>query len=210
MEFDVNAYLGAVTRSVTNLERDRKPVRSVTLTRSYDTTPDDLWDAITNPERLPRSFLPIHGELKIGGRYQFEGQAGGTITACTPPEFVSVTWEYGPQTSWVEVRIASEGDGRSRFTLSHICPIDEHWETYGPGAVGVGWDLTIIGFAYHIAGLSTDHFKDESWMLSAETKAFIFGASEDWSRAAIAAGDNPAHAEAAARRTAGFYTGEEL
>jgi hypothetical protein len=68
MKFNFHAYLGAVTRTVTVLEREGKPARNVTLERLYDTTADDLWDAVTNPERLPRWFLPVSGELKLGGR----------------------------------------------------------------------------------------------------------------------------------------------
>ena len=82
MNFDVQANLDAAKRSVSSLERDEKPARAVTLTRSYETTLDDLWDAVTNGERIPRWFLPITGVLGTGGRYQLEGNAGGTITAC--------------------------------------------------------------------------------------------------------------------------------
>ena len=57
----------------------------VVASRSYDTDIDDLWEAITNAERIPRWFLPITGELRLGGRYQLQGNAGGTITACEPP-----------------------------------------------------------------------------------------------------------------------------
>ena len=82
---DVRDYLGAVERTVSSLERDGKPARAVTVARSYNTTVEDVWDAVTNGERIPRWFLPISGELKLGGRYQLEGNAGGTITACEPP-----------------------------------------------------------------------------------------------------------------------------
>ena len=39
-------------------------------------------------------------------------------------------------------------------------------------------------------------------------KEFITGSSERWGQAAVAAGTDPADAEAAARRTTAFYTGE--
>ena len=41
-----------------------------------------------------------------------------------------------------------------------------------------------------------------------EGKAYIVGSAEDWGRAAIAAGDHPGPATAAAKLTAAFYTGE--
>ena len=59
MNFDVHAHLSAVERSVSSLERDGQPARAVTLSRTYETTLDDLWDAVTNGERIPRWFLPI-------------------------------------------------------------------------------------------------------------------------------------------------------
>ena len=84
MNLDVECNLGAVERSVSVLHRDGKPARAVTLSRSYETTIEDLWDAVTNGERIPRWFLPISGDLELGGRYQLEGNAGGVITACEP------------------------------------------------------------------------------------------------------------------------------
>lgn len=39
-----------------------------------------MWDACTDPERIPRWFLPISGDLRLNGRYQLEGNAGGAIT----------------------------------------------------------------------------------------------------------------------------------
>ena len=93
MNFDFDACLGAVTRTVAALERDGKPARAVTLSRTYATSIDDLWDAVTNPERLPRWFAPVEGDLKPGGRYQVVGNAGGTIPACQAPRLFDLTWE---------------------------------------------------------------------------------------------------------------------
>ena len=85
--------------------------------------------------------LPISGDLKLGGRYQLEGNAGGTITRCDPPTHLALTWEYGGQVSWVDVRLSPERQG-TRAGLEHAAHMpDEFWAQYGPGAVGVGWDL---------------------------------------------------------------------
>src|SRR5215813_14546632 len=105
MPLDVERHLGAVTRTVSELTRDSKPARCVTLTRLYDTTVDDLWDAVTNPERLPRWFLPVEGDLRLGGRYQLKGNASGQITTCDAPRVLNHTWEFGGQISWVQVRL---------------------------------------------------------------------------------------------------------
>lgn len=205
MSIDFTTYLGAVTRTVTDLEHEGKPARNVTLERKYDTNPEDLWDAVTNPERLPRWFLAVSGDLRPGGYYQFKGNAGGTISDCIPPRFLSVTWEFDGGVSWVEVRIVAEEKSQSRLTLSHICPIDDHWKQYGPGAVGVGWDLGLLGLVFHLMD-EAEQLDEEAFAASAEGKAYITRACEDWRRAAVDSGDDAAHAAVAAKRTTDFYT----
>lgn len=207
MSFNLESCFGAVTRTVLELEREGKPARSVTLERSYDTTPDDLWDAMTDPERLPRWFAPVSGELKLGGRYQVQNNAGGVITECEPPHYFSVTWEFGGGVSWVELRIAAEGEDRSRLKLSHICPIDDHWKKFGPGAVGVGWDVALVGLEFHLSARDAERIDEEAFGASSEGKSFMVRCSEDWGRAAVAAGEDPSHAGEAAKQVAFFYTG---
>ena len=87
----------------------RDDARTLVISRVYDTTLEDLWDACTNAERLPRWFLPVSGELRPGGRYSFAGNASGTIERCEPPQAVDATWEYGGKTSWVELRLGRRG-----------------------------------------------------------------------------------------------------
>lgn len=70
MQIDVARVLGLVARSVRNFERNGKPASAVTLTRLYDTSVDDLWDAVTSRERIPRWFAAVEGDLQLGGRYQ--------------------------------------------------------------------------------------------------------------------------------------------
>ncbi len=207
MSFDVERHLGAVERSVAALERDGKPVRAVTLVRSYDTTIDDLWDALTTAERIPRWFAPVSGDLKRGGRFQITGNAGGVITDCEKPTFLAMTWEFGAETSWVEVRLAAEGANRARLALTHIAPVSEHWAKYGPGAVGVGWELGLLGLALHLADPVAAKMDEATFHTVPEGKALITGSGDAWGEAAIAGGEAPAVARASARRTIAFYTG---
>jgi uncharacterized protein YndB with AHSA1/START domain len=181
-------------------------------TRIYDTTVDDLWDAITIPERLARWFLPVEGDLKLGGRYQLKGNAGGTITRCDPPEALELTWEFAGGTSWVNLRLAADGE-KTRLTLEHIAHEDgigkEHLEKYGPGATGVGWDLGLHGLKQHVANpaVALDPAAFEAWTHSSEGKAFIRECGEAWREAHIASGANPEEAHAQAERTIAAYTG---
>ena len=84
---------------MSSVERDGHSARAVTLSRSYGTTVEDLWDAVTNGERIPRWFLPVSGELGPGGRYQLEGNAGGVITECERLSHFALTWEFGGDVS---------------------------------------------------------------------------------------------------------------
>ena len=210
MGFDFESHLGAVERSVASLERDGRPARAITLSRSYPTTVDDLWDAVTNGERIPRWFLPVSGNLEPGGRFQFEGNAGGAITACEPPVRLALTWEYGGDVSWVEVRIADDGAGGARLALTHTALPSEHWDRYGPGATGVGWEAGLVGLALHIAQPAAPKLDldEAAFAASRDGKAFYAGSSEAWGEAAVAAGTDPRAARAAAARTTAAYTGE--
>ncbi len=172
MQIDVARVLGLVTRSVRNFEKDGKAASAVTLTRLYDTSVDDLWDALTSKERIPRWFLPVEGDLQLGGRYQLKGNAGGTITACTPPSHFAATWEFGGGTSWIDVKVAAD-NGKARMTLEHTAIIEDHWNQFGPGAVGIGWDLALAGLERYLAtGASVDHETAEAWMGSPEAASF--------------------------------------
>ena len=199
--------LEAVDRRVSALERDGHPVRAVTLSRSYATTVEDLWDAVTNGERIPRWFLPVSGDLEPGGRYQLEDNAGGVITACEPPSLLALTWEFGGDVSWVEARTAEDRPGRARFSLTHIQRPSAHWDRYGPGATGVGWEMGLIGLGIHVEQ-PTEPMADVSVFATAAGKAFITDSSEAWRKAAVAGGADPEAADARARRTTAFYTGE--
>ena len=100
MKIDVASQIGAVTRKVGTRQHNDRPARLAVASRTYNTTAEDVWDALTNAERIPRWFLPVSGDLRLGGRYQLEGNAGGEITRCEPPRYLALTWEYGGEISW--------------------------------------------------------------------------------------------------------------
>jgi len=203
--------IGAEVHQFIEREHEGKPAQVMVAARAYDTSPDDLWDAVTNPERLPRWFAPVEGDLKLGGRYQVQGNAGGTITRCEPPRALDLTWEFAGATSWVTVRLEPQGEA-TRLTLEHIIltsDTDEHWAKYGPGAVGVGWELSFMGLGLHLAApdASVDHAAFEAWSTGDEGKAFMRASAKAWADAHVAGGGDPTTARAMAERTAAFYTG---
>jgi uncharacterized protein YndB with AHSA1/START domain len=206
---DVETQVNAEERTVGSRVLEAGKARSTTIAQVYDTDIEDLWDACTNAERIPRWFLPVTGELRLGGRYQLEGNAGGTITACDPPHGFAATWEYGDQTTWIELRLTPIDATHTRFELEHIALVDnETWAQFGPGAVGIGWDLGLLGLHLHLSGQETvdpDAFAE--WSASDDGRRFVVLSSERWRDASITAGTDPDEARAAAERTTAAYTG---
>ncbi|WP_040809899.1 SRPBCC family protein [Nocardia concava] len=198
---------GMVTREVRTSTRDGGPTRIAVARRKYPTDQADLWEALTSAERIPRWFLPISGTLEEGGKYQLEGQAGGTIERCDAPKTFAITWEFAGQVSWVEVSLRPAGEG-TELELRHEMPFDPvFWGQFGPGAVGVGWDLAFLGLdAYVSTGEAVDPEVGQTLHKTPEGLAFIRAAVDAWGAAAIADGDDPGAARAAAEATFGFYT----
>ncbi|WP_344249602.1 SRPBCC family protein [Isoptericola hypogeus] len=203
---DPVATAGLVTREIRSAERDGVPTKIAVARRSYSADRADVWDALTSPERLPRWFLPVSGDLTVGGRYQLEGNAGGVVERCEPPTGFAVTWEFGGSTSWLAVSLAEGPDGTELELVHEASVPEELWAQFGPGATGVGWDLTLMGLGLHLAsGATFDPQASEEWSVGPEGVEFARRASTGWADAAIADGDDPAAARAAAERALAFY-----
>jgi uncharacterized protein YndB with AHSA1/START domain len=209
MSLDPVATAGLVAREVRSGSRDGTPTKIAIARRSYPTDQADLWDALTNAERIPRWFLPVSGDLKVGGRYQLEGNAGGTVERCDRPESFALTWEFGGTMSWVRVTLLPDG-GRTTLELEHESSLPPGmWEQFGPGAVGVGWDLGLRGLGLHIeTGRAVDPATAVTFPASPEGAEFIRQAAAGWADAAVRDGAEAGPAHEAAARTAAFYTGQ--
>ena len=208
MNFDIDYHFSAVQRSVSSVTRDEKTAKTVTLTRNYRTGIDDLWSALTNSERIPLWFLPITGDLYLGGRYQFEGNAGGEISECNSPTFLSVTWEWQDDVSWLEIRLSEAGENNTQLTLIHTSVLSEFWTQFGPGATGVGWETGLIGLDYHLISPNAPMMDKGQFSSSPEGRAFVAQSSEDWGRASIASGTQMTEALKAVKKITAFYTGD--
>lgn len=219
---DVSGQVNAVAREVQTTdgdgaETDGAAMRVQTLTQVYPSGLEDVWDAVTSLERIPRWFLPLEGDLRVGGRYQFVGNAGGEVIECEPPDRglarYRVTWEFGGGVTWVQVRLADLGDGRTRLELQHTARTSDmppgFWEQFGPGATGVGWDGGLLGLSLHLSGdsaVAPDTAAE--WAVSDEGRRFHRAAADAWAAAHVASGASPDAAARAADATFAFYTGE--
>ena len=210
-EIDVDHQINAVKRTLGTRTIETGEAHVITISQSYDTDQDDLWDAVTNIERIPRWFLPISGDLTVGGAYQLEGQAGGTILTCDPPKNFTATWEYGGNVSWIDVSVSSDGPDRARLVLEHITDVDDAiWREFGPGGVGMGWDSMLLGLALHLAtGESVDPSFGQQWLGTEDGRRFLALSGEQWYAANVALGVDRAAARALADRCLKAYLGEE-
>jgi uncharacterized protein YndB with AHSA1/START domain len=207
---DLIEELNAVHRATGDTTIPAGDGHSVVLRRTYDAAIDDVWDAVTTRERIERWFLPVTGDLELGGTYQLEGNAGGTILVCDPPKHLKITWVFGENTtdrdiSEVDVRLSSEGHDRTVLELEHAAVVpDEFWTQYGPGAVGVGWDLTLLGLAMHLDDGSTIEDRD-AWYATTQAREFMTRSAQGWGAAMLAAGATQEEADAAVRGTTSAY-----
>lgn len=204
---DVTHQISAVRRTVGSRVLEAGEARVVTIGQTYDAGIEDVWDACTNPERIPRWFLPVTGELRVGGRYQLEGNASGTVERCDPPKSFAATWEFGGQVTWIELRLTPDPEGGTRFELDHVAHIDDKWTEFGPGAVGIGWDMSLMGLATYLSsGEAVDPGQGAEWVASDEGRRFMTLSNQKWCDADIASGTDQAAARAAADRTIAAYT----
>jgi uncharacterized protein YndB with AHSA1/START domain len=201
MTFTPADHLGAVRRRLSTVTRDGEELRLLTVERTYDAAPDEVWDALTTAERITRWMMPVTGDLEVGGRFQLEGNAGGEVLDCVRPERLAITWEYGGMVSWVDVSLRPT-DAGTLLQLDHTAPVDPGmWEQFGPGAVGIGWELGLMGLAEHLADPTIVPRE-----LVGDLGDYTRASSEAWGEASIAAGTDPEQARAAAERCTAAYT----
>src|SRR5258708_6575624 len=110
---DVIQHINSVRREVGTRVLESGTGRTVTVSQTYNTTVADLWDACTNPERIPRWFLPISGDLRLGARSA--ARAGARRTSrLAPPRPMHKAPEIGRRrpTPLVRPKQRLRGDAR--------------------------------------------------------------------------------------------------
>ncbi|HZA04873.1 MAG TPA: SRPBCC domain-containing protein [Propionibacteriaceae bacterium] len=189
---DIGRQIGAIRREVAE---DGDLVR-VQMDRRYPSSAADVWDALTDPDRIRRWMMPISGDLRVGGNFQLEGNAGGEILRCERPSLLRVT--FGDPSSLVEVRLAEDGPG-TVLTLEHTVPKALAGGVAGALYVGPGWDGALLGLGLYLDGVvSEDPVAAAS---SPETQAFSAESVSAWVGVLEATGAD-AETIAGARRAA--------
>jgi uncharacterized protein YndB with AHSA1/START domain len=134
----------------------------VRIEQRYDTTIDDLWSAVVDPDRLARWYGRVEGDLRPGGTFHTRVDAAdidgtGRVEACEPPHRLLVTtretdesWQRGqgpaPFHQTVEATFTTEGD-RTRLVIEvRGLPLDR------VAAYGAGWQIHAENLAAHLSG----------------------------------------------------------
>ena len=152
---DIPTQIGAIERSVRRTPRpDGGENVTVLARRSYRADLEDTWSALTDPDRIARWFMPISGDLRLGGGFHLEGNASGDILECERPTRFRVT--FGGETSIVEVRLADAGDGTTALELEHTVPIEMAQSGAGALYVGPGWDGGLLALGLYLSGETID------------------------------------------------------
>lgn len=180
MIFDMLAELDAIHREVRNGEAETVVV---TLTRTYDADAEDVWEALTDPERLARWFSPVSGDLREGGTFSIQGNASGDIRRCEKPTWLSLT--FGSRDSIVDLRLSPAGE-RTTLELAHSVPLAMAGSGAGALYPGPGWDGALLGLGIFLRG---DAIGDPAEAAnSPEVVEFNKGSIERWVTAVEASG----------------------
>ena len=151
---DTVAQIEAIEREVTRRPGPHGEELSVRIRRIYDAAITDVWEALTDPDRMKRWFLPVSGDLRVGGTFQLEGNAGGDIHLCEPPNLLRVS--FGGPTSLVELRLSPDGEQRTSLELEHTVPVEFAQSGAGALYVGPGWDGGFVALGLYLEGQISD------------------------------------------------------
>jgi uncharacterized protein YndB with AHSA1/START domain len=208
---DTAKQLSSVDRAVTAEDNGSTISTSARLSQVYNTSVADLWEACTTAERLSRWFGNVSGDLVLGGEYHIEGNASGTVETCDPPTSFALTWKFGDELTHLTVRLEEVAEEKSRLVIEHSGDIDpDRWTQYGPGAVGIGWDLGLLGLALHLETGADAPAETSEWAQTDAARQFMSESSRRWADAHIAAGASQDAARSAEMRTTAFYLGTDV
>jgi uncharacterized protein YndB with AHSA1/START domain len=127
----------------------------------YDTDIDDLWSAITDPDRLARWFGEVDGELSQRGEFRLRiadaGERTGQVETCEPPQRVVVTtretdesYRRGqgvpPFDAVWEIMLTADGDQTILVIEVKGMPLDKI------AFYGAGWQIHAENLAAYLAG----------------------------------------------------------
>jgi uncharacterized protein YndB with AHSA1/START domain len=150
--------------------------RVAVFTRTYETTVEDLWDACTNPERLRRWYVPVTGDLRIGGSFQQVNMGSGTILECDAPRWLKLS--LGGGADEIELRLSpGPADGTTTLELQHATTLDTHnigGQMYDAiFCTGGGYYPRLLALDLHLRGTLPDDYNSAAFHLNPDMRTTI-------------------------------------
>ena len=119
----------------------------------YDTDIDDLWSALTDPDRLARWMGIFEGDLRLGGEYRARYFAGGwegtgRVEVCEAPQRLRVVGTEDGHTNGhvTEITLRADGDQTILVLEGRGMPADM------VAAYGAGIQVHVEDLAAYVAG----------------------------------------------------------
>jgi uncharacterized protein YndB with AHSA1/START domain len=150
--------------------------RVAVFTRTYPTTVEDLWDACTDPKRLRRWYVPVTGDLRVGGSFQQVNMGSGTILVCDAPNLLKLS--LGGGADEIELRLSpGTEDDTAVLELHHATTLDSH-EIAGQMydaifCMGGGYYPRLLALDLHLRGALPDDYDSAAFHLNPDMRPAI-------------------------------------
>jgi uncharacterized protein YndB with AHSA1/START domain len=128
----------------------------VRMVDRLDTGIDDLWGALTDPDRLAHWYGEVEGELAQGGEFRvritLSGERTGQVEACEPPRRLLLTMRDPdprpgqPAQTAIEIQLTAEGVQTRLIWEGRGFPVDLL------PAYGAGIQVHVEHLADHLSG----------------------------------------------------------
>jgi uncharacterized protein YndB with AHSA1/START domain len=117
----------------------------------FATSAEDLWEALTTPERLARWIGEVSGDLRVGGtfaaRFTSSWTGSGVVEVCEPPRrLVTRMGEQEDGETVMEATLEEQGDGVLLVIEERGLPLTNL------AAYGAGWQVHVEDLGRHLAG----------------------------------------------------------
>ena len=119
---------------------------------SYESDCDDVWSALTDPQRLANWYGRVEGDLHVGSEFTAfvtasEWDGRGRIDACVPLRKLEVSmWEIENAEHIVAAELIDDGDRTMLVLEVRGLPLDLVW------AYGAGWQVHLEDLGTHLSG----------------------------------------------------------
>jgi uncharacterized protein YndB with AHSA1/START domain len=159
--------MSETSQLMTGVLRREAAHAAVTFRRQYPVSVEELWEALTSPERLRRWLGKVTGDLRAGGCYRIDFAADGgdddpsdrttgTIRSCEPPRLLLLSWDFdGEPTSLVRVAVSATEDGATLELEHSRLP---HGQA---GGYGAGWHAHLAELGRLVRGEPRGSWDDD-------------------------------------------------